>query len=139
MSGAGGLIRYELGNWLFGFKAHLGICSNIVGELGAVRSGLLLARSEGFREVICESDAQVVIEFIKSAVVEVHPLGSLIADIRCLLARDCAMVKDIWKQFPIEYLGSNLFTQGINEWLLHNCSNSKLSVATVILSSCPIS
>lgn len=86
VSVAGGLIRDNAGFWLAGFEAHFGICSNSVAELQALRFGLMLAWDEGFFNVICELDAIIVLELISSADTQVHPLGSLIADIRELLA-----------------------------------------------------
>ncbi|OMP01255.1 reverse transcriptase [Corchorus capsularis] len=63
VAGAGGVIRDAGGSWL----------------------------DEGFREVICEVDAMVILELPKSANVSLHPLGALIIDIREILARnwDC--------------------------------------------------
>ncbi|XVF38280.1 hypothetical protein REPUB_Repub20aG0087100 [Reevesia pubescens] len=88
ISGAGGLIRSHSGDWLVGFRAHLGYCSNIVAELQAVRLGLLLAWHEGFRHVICEIDARVVLDLIQNADVDLHPLGCLISDIQSLKKRN---------------------------------------------------
>ncbi|OMO56897.1 reverse transcriptase [Corchorus capsularis] len=88
IAGAGGLIRNAAGAWLVGFAAHLGVCSNIVAELQALRLGLCLAWDEGFREIECEVDAKVVLDLIKEADTAFNPLGALIADIRDLLSRD---------------------------------------------------
>lgn len=62
IAGAGGVIRDANGKWLVGFAAHLGIASNMAAELHALRMGLILAWDEGFRDVICEMDALVILE-----------------------------------------------------------------------------
>ncbi|CAA0835161.1 Polynucleotidyl transferase- ribonuclease H-like superfamily protein, partial [Striga hermonthica] len=68
-AGAGGLIRDSVGNWLVGFRLHLGVCTNMVAEMeaGLNQIGLLLAWDEGYRKVICELDAQVVIDLFLNA------------------------------------------------------------------------
>ena len=43
LAGAGGLLRNSLGAWISGFSLHMGITSNNIAELGAVRQVLLLA------------------------------------------------------------------------------------------------
>ncbi|XVF30503.1 hypothetical protein REPUB_Repub16aG0063700 [Reevesia pubescens] len=87
IAGAGGLIRTSMGEWSVGFRAHLGVCSNVAAELQAVRFGLLLAWNEGFRHIECQIDAKVIIDLINDANSNLHPLGILIEDIRMLKAR----------------------------------------------------
>lgn len=81
-AGAGGFLRQSSGNWLIGFMAHLGLCSNVAAELHAIRIGLQLAWDEGYRKIVCEVDALVVLDILSSAEVIFHPLASLIMDIR---------------------------------------------------------
>lgn len=88
VAGAGGLIRSSIGTWLMGFQLHLGVCSNMEAELQAIRCGLQLAWSCGYRKLFCESDALVAIDLIQHGNVVLHPLGCLILDIRSLLNRD---------------------------------------------------
>jgi len=66
LAGAGGVIRNSAGQWLVGFAAHLGVCSNVAAELHALRLGLLLAWQEGYRALICEVDAKVILDLLKS-------------------------------------------------------------------------
>lgn len=87
MAGAGGLVRDSTGKWLVGFMVHRGVCSNMVAEMEAVRFGLNLAWEEGYRNIVCEVDALVALELFATADVSVHPLGSLIADVRQLRSR----------------------------------------------------
>ena len=49
------LIRSRMNDWIVGFRAHLGVCSNIAVELHVVRFGF-------YRKVVCELDALVVID-----------------------------------------------------------------------------
>ncbi|OMP05859.1 hypothetical protein CCACVL1_01804 [Corchorus capsularis] len=83
-----GLLRDSSGRWLVGFAAHLGVTTNMVAELHALRLGLLLAWDEGYRNVECEIDASVVLKLIDDADVAFHLLASLILDIRELLRRE---------------------------------------------------
>lgn len=94
VAGAGGVIRDASGDWLVGFMLHLGVCSNMVAEMEAARFGLSLAWDEGYRKIVCEMDALVAIELFNSGDVSMHPLGSIIADIRELRRRDweCSFV-----------------------------------------------
>lgn len=43
IAGAGGSLRDYRGQWIVGFAARLGICSNVAAELHALRMGLSLA------------------------------------------------------------------------------------------------
>ncbi|OMP11177.1 hypothetical protein COLO4_03980 [Corchorus olitorius] len=52
ISGAGGVIRDAAGQWIIGFKAHLGTWTNMVAEPQAIPWGLSLAWKHGFRQVI---------------------------------------------------------------------------------------
>ncbi|CAA0807270.1 Unknown protein [Striga hermonthica] len=80
--------RNGSGQWLVGFKMHFGICSNISAELQARSFGIFLAWEEGFRDILCELDAKVCLDLTRAADIRVHPLGSVIADIRELLQRN---------------------------------------------------
>ena len=73
---------------MVGFASHLGCCANVVAELHALRMGLFLAWEEGYRDVIAEVDASLVLHLVKSANSSCHPLSSLIDDIRDLLNRN---------------------------------------------------
>lgn len=77
MAGAGGLIRGSAGEWFCGFQAHLGTCTNTAAELYAVRLGLGLAWQEGFRNVVCEVDAQMVVTLVYQTEVDLHPVFTL--------------------------------------------------------------
>lgn len=87
VAAAGGLVRDSAGRWLVGYMAHLGNCTNNVAELQAIRYGLELAWMQGYRKVICEVDAQLVLDYILKADTSIHPCGGLIEDIRVLLRR----------------------------------------------------
>lgn len=60
----------------------------MVAEPQAIPWGLSLAWKHGFRQVIGKLYAKVVIDLIKFADVNLHPLGALILDVRELLQRD---------------------------------------------------
>ncbi|KAE8658336.1 hypothetical protein F3Y22_tig00116971pilonHSYRG00198 [Hibiscus syriacus] len=64
VAGADGLLRNEAADWILGFTAHLGICTSVAAELYAIRTGLSLAWNS------------------------LHPLGTIIEDVRSLKARN---------------------------------------------------
>jgi len=67
--------------------AHLGICSNNAAELQAIRYRLELAWRYGYRRVVCEVDARLVLDFVATAETDIHPCGGLIEDFRELLKK----------------------------------------------------
>lgn len=58
---SGGLLRNEYGEWLAAFASRVGICTSVKAELLAVKHGLELAWSLGYRRIIFEVDSQVVL------------------------------------------------------------------------------
>lgn len=92
MAGAGGLFRDSNGHWLGVFQVFLGVCSNLVAELSALKFGLMIAWNKGFRRLICEVDAMVVLLLIKSVDVNFHFLFWLIQDVRLLLNRSWSVL-----------------------------------------------
>lgn len=88
IDGAGGVIRDSMGRCLLGFQANLGVTSNLAAELHPLRLELLLPCDEGYRQVICEMDALVMLDLVLSGDISMHPLRALISDIREILARE---------------------------------------------------
>ncbi|KAE8655964.1 hypothetical protein F3Y22_tig00117012pilonHSYRG00121 [Hibiscus syriacus] len=82
ISGAGGILRDERSNWMFGFFTHLRTCSSVAAELYVIRIGLSVAWDHGFRAIECEVDARVALNLIEFGNISLHPFGSIIADIR---------------------------------------------------------
>ncbi|KAE8734165.1 hypothetical protein F3Y22_tig00000778pilonHSYRG00265 [Hibiscus syriacus] len=85
---ADGLLRDENGAWVMGFAAHLGTCTSVTAELFAIRMGLSLAWKYGYYCVFCEVDAKLALNLINNCHSSLHPLGSLIEDIRSFKARN---------------------------------------------------
>ena len=61
MAGAGSLLRDSSRSWISGFSLNMGITSNNVEELGAVRQGLKLAWDLGFEFIHLEIDSMIVL------------------------------------------------------------------------------
>ena len=75
-AGGGGVIRDSNGNWLVGYAANLGICTSMVAEICALRTGLEIAWNKGYRQIQVEMDSHVLIQML-SIVLEVkHPFNS---------------------------------------------------------------
>ena len=87
MAGAGGLLRNNSGEWILGFSFHLGITSNNMAELAAVRQGLILAWDMGFKFIHLELDSMTVLTWLNSTL-DSYPTNilPLISNCRNLLA-----------------------------------------------------
>ena len=64
IAGAGGILRNHLGQWISGFSLHVGLATNNMAELFAVRQGLAMAWSLGFKFIYLEFDSKVVINWL---------------------------------------------------------------------------
>ena len=60
MAGAGGLLRDSSSLWILGFSLNMGIATNNMAKLEAVRQGLLLALALGFKIIQLEIDSVTV-------------------------------------------------------------------------------
>ena len=61
MAGAGGLLRDSSSLWISGFSLNMGIATNNMAELEAIRQGLLLALALGFKIIQLEIDSVIVL------------------------------------------------------------------------------
>ena len=61
LAGVGRLLHNSSGDWISGFSLHMGITSNNIVELGAVRHGLLLAWNLGFKFIHLEIDSMTIL------------------------------------------------------------------------------
>ncbi|KAE8682179.1 hypothetical protein F3Y22_tig00111273pilonHSYRG00171 [Hibiscus syriacus] len=75
------LLRNEGEKWILGFVDHLGVCTSVAAELFAIRTGLSLAWYYDYNTIVCEVDAQAVLQLIVDGDMTIHPLGSIIKDI----------------------------------------------------------
>lgn len=64
VAGAGGLTRNHLGEWISGFYRNLGMATNTIAELWALRDGLLLVKSLNIDNLQVELDAKAIAELI---------------------------------------------------------------------------
>ena len=64
MAGVGGLLRDSSGSWISSFSLNVGITSNNVAELGAIRQGLKLAWDLGFKFIHLEIDSKIVLAWL---------------------------------------------------------------------------
>lgn len=75
-SGFWGLLRNSLGGWIIGFDGSCGYTTNINVELRAISYGLQITWDLGFRDIVCESDFQTTLTFIKGRGPTYSPLCS---------------------------------------------------------------
>ena len=64
MASAGGLLCNSASAWISGFSLNMGITSNNIAELGAVRQGLILAWELGFKFIHLEIDSMIVLSLV---------------------------------------------------------------------------
>ena len=89
MAGAEGLLQDSSGFWISGFSLKMGIVTNNMAKLEAVRQGLLLAWQLGFRFIQLELDSTVVLSWLTDKTSSDPPdVMSLICDCRCLMEQD---------------------------------------------------
>lgn len=61
LSGCGGVIKGDQGEWLRGFSCKLESCNAKIAEMWGILEGMKLAWETGFKKVIVESDAEQVV------------------------------------------------------------------------------
>ncbi|CAI0415399.1 unnamed protein product [Linum tenue] len=87
-SAIGGVLRDSSGEWIVGFSNYVGQASVLEAELQALRDGLNLTWSLGFRKVEVNSDSQTVVHLLKAAEFHFHPLVTILDDCYSLINRD---------------------------------------------------
>lgn len=89
LAGAGGILRNHSGGWISSFSLHLGLASNNMAELAAVRQGLAIAWDRGFKFIQLELDSSVVLTWVieKNANYPTNMIP-LICDFENLMDRD---------------------------------------------------
>ena len=126
LAGAGGLLRNSSGEWISGFSLYLGLTSNNMAELAAIRRGLILAWDMGFKFIHLELDSMTVFTWL-IATTDSYPTNMLplICDCRNLLAR-------AWEVHVLHvYHEANACVDALAKWGAHQ--HHVLSV----YSSCP--
>ena len=63
-AGCGGVMRDASGKWVVGFTKELGIWQAFSAEVWAILEGLMIAWDMGFKNIIIETDAEEVVQFI---------------------------------------------------------------------------
>nr|XP_007158841.1 hypothetical protein PHAVU_002G186500g [Phaseolus vulgaris]ESW30835.1 hypothetical protein PHAVU_002G186500g [Phaseolus vulgaris] len=69
-AGAGGVVRDWRGEFIFGFSSGLKNYSVLMAELEAIKIGIEIAISKGYKNLMVESDSKVAIDIITSLVVQ---------------------------------------------------------------------
>lgn len=99
-AGCGGVARNHFGEFLYGFSSKLTSCSVEEGELRAVLQGLKLVVDRGDREMVVESDSQLVIDWLSNRFNPQHPLSSIIEEIIDITNVSCNVR---WSRIPREF------------------------------------
>ena len=86
-AGFGGLLRDNVGDWIFGFSGFLGDRDILFAELASIKAGLLAAWQLNYRDVSVETDSIEAWRLVTSPHQPFHLCGSLLANIKSLLGR----------------------------------------------------
>ena len=86
MAGVGGLLRDSSELWISGFSLSIGITTNNMAELGAVRQGLMLAWELGFKFIHLEIDSMTMLSWLTAKTSNFPPnVFPLLCDCRSLM------------------------------------------------------
>ena len=87
LAGAGVVLRDHWGQWISGFSLHVGLATNNMAELAAVRQGLEMAWAMGSKYLQLDLDSKVVLIWLTNPCVNyLTNMMPLICDCRNLLA-----------------------------------------------------
>lgn len=86
MADARGILRNSSRLWVFGFSLNLGIASNNMAELGAIRFGIVLAWNLSFIFIYLETDSTTIISWLTNDSVSLSDVVPLIFDYRNFMA-----------------------------------------------------
>ena len=86
MADARGILRNSSRLWVFGFSLNLGIASNNMAELGAIRFGIVLAWNLSFIFIYLETDSTTIISWLTNDSVSLSEVVPLIFDYRNFMA-----------------------------------------------------
>lgn len=79
-TGYGDVFRDSNGYWMHGFAALLGVNTNMMAELMAIREGLKIAGTMCFKKLIVESDSMAAVTLLTSSCADTHPLKNIVED-----------------------------------------------------------
>lgn len=89
--GVGGILHNSSGLWISGFSLNLGIATNNIAKLWAIRQGLLLVWYLGFKFVYLETNSTTVITWLIIDGISSQDVVPLISDCRNLMAQAWAI------------------------------------------------
>ncbi|GLT63483.1 hypothetical protein SLA2020_360450 [Shorea laevis] len=85
MSGTGGVLRDEYGNWIVGFAKNLGHGSNNAAEFWGIKTGLRIALERGFTKVEVKSDSLFAVSTLNNKYVANRSHSSIVTLCRSLI------------------------------------------------------
>ncbi|KAL0430779.1 UNVERIFIED_CONTAM: putative ribonuclease H protein [Sesamum radiatum] len=87
ISGAGGILRDQLGKVIFVFQEPLGNATNTQAKLSAIHRGLQICASRGLRKIWIETDATAIIKLISAPQRGKWNLQATLQNIRKILSQ----------------------------------------------------
>lgn len=86
-AGYGGLLRDEVGTWLWGYHGYLGSCTSLEAELWGLYRGLTIIMQKGLADIELDTDSQEARTLIIDGAASSCPYRALIEDANFLLRR----------------------------------------------------
>lgn len=83
----GGLIRNNNGSWLVGLFGYVGVESNFLLKLLAIKFGLQLAWDKGLTTVICDLDSMDSLRLIQEDSIGFYKFSVIVTEIKGFLSK----------------------------------------------------
>ncbi|CAL5435909.1 unnamed protein product [Camellia sinensis] len=72
-SSYGGLLRDEVGSWLWGYHGYLGHCTSLEAEIWNIYRGLTIIMQQGLSNITIEIDSQNAMEMLRDGAANISP------------------------------------------------------------------
>lgn len=87
ITGCGGVVRDESGNWVAGFSRRIRFTNNFEAELWGLRDGLTLCSNLNISALIVEEDAKAIVDICHNAKYENNIVSPILDDCRQLMSK----------------------------------------------------
>ncbi|XP_028120402.1 uncharacterized protein LOC114317817 [Camellia sinensis] len=83
----GGLLRDEVGSWVWGFQGYLGHCTSLEVEIWGIYRGLTIIMQKGMSNITIERDFQAAMDLIRDGAASSSPFRAIVEDANFFLNR----------------------------------------------------
>lgn len=85
MAGTGALVRDRSGKLVVALAANIGLATNVLAELWAIRDGIIMAQKKNIRKLHIENDSYTVLQMLRRDPMELQIRQEMVKDIRALI------------------------------------------------------